>query len=122
MKKSNLVALMEWQLGQEDLAQIASDAEQAASVGDYSHPAFKKMAQAPKLDAYESVFWEAYQELGSCRYPGFGGLTQIPFTAILIYAEFWGYTRSETEDLLKAVRQLEAVHLPFVNSQNDQNP
>lgn len=121
-ERDNLVALLEWQLNCPDLDQIQKDAAQAQELGDYNHPALKAFLKAPKLTGYEEAFWEAYGELCTCRpSSGMGGMMPIPFPAILQYAEFWGYTRSETEALWKAIRAMDTIHVRFVNAKASEN-
>lgn len=117
LEQDNLLPLMDWQLNHPDLDKIQKDAIQAQELGDYNHPALKEFMKAPKLTGYEEAFWEAYGELCTCRpSSGMGGMLPIPFTAIITYAEFWGYTRSETEALWKAVRAMDNMHVKHSNA------
>lgn len=121
MSQNNLLELLKWQLAQSDLNELVRDAEQAEAVGDYSHPARKRLAEAPKLNQYEAVFWEAYGECSTCRPPSFAGVAPIPFTAVLEYAKFWGFSRTETEALLKAIRALDNIYLDHARDQESKN-
>jgi len=40
----------------------------------------------PELDPGDAIFWNAYEDLATCRTPVFSGLGQIPWTAIHQYA------------------------------------
>lgn len=116
LERDNLAALLKWQLETPNLDRIRKTAIQAQEIGDYDHSALKIVLSAPRLKGYEEAFWEAYGELCTCRPPTMGGLAPIPFPAILQYAQFWGYSRSETEALWKAMRELDQIHCEHINS------
>lgn len=50
----------------------------------------EEIKNAPELNPGLDLFWDAFADLASCRSPGFGTLSQIPWTAINDYAIRFG--------------------------------
>lgn len=67
------------------------------------------MANAPELRPELQMFWEAFEELSTCRgYIGFSGLPgPIPWTAIERYASKHGFVREHFDDLVTIIRAVD---------------
>jgi hypothetical protein len=74
------------------------------------------MANAPELSADLQVYWQAYEELGTCRgYAGMGGAPlPIPWTAVNEYAIRHRFAGEAFDDLVEIVRAVDTAYLKHV--------
>lgn len=84
------------------------DLERAAQnndgpVGDMAR---EILADRPQLTPYEAYFYRAWLELGSARSFGMAP-GPIPFPAIITFAKHYGLSRSQTDILIRVVRNID---------------
>lgn len=74
---------------------------------------WKAGRKVPVIDKWPELFpglrqfWEAFSELDSDRPPSMGGFTRIPTSAIIKYAEFWGFDKEQADDLFYFIREMD---------------
>jgi len=68
----------------------------------------------PNLQPGANIYYEAFQELGTCRPVGMGE-GQIPWTAIRQYAEAYGFEGEEFDILLEIIRAMDGEYLEIRN-------
>lgn len=80
------------------------------------------MANAPELRADLVVYWEAFQELSTCRgYAGMGGVpTEIPWTAINEYAIRHRFAGDAFDDLVSIVRAVDRAFIKHAASKKSE--
>lgn len=71
----------------------------------------RKMGEAPKLT--NLLYWDAFHELSSERQVGMS-LGPIPFSSILNWANYMGFTPSETRALVYVMRQMDGYFLSSI--------
>lgn len=71
------------------------------------------MADAPELRGDLLVYWQAFEELGTCRgYAGMAGVPQpIPWTAINEYAIRHRFAGDAFDDLVDIVRAVDEAFI-----------
>lgn len=67
------------------------------------------IANAPKLETGLQLFLQAFFDLDSERSHGMG-VTSIPFSKIMDYAERFNLDEEDTEDMIFFVRQMDSDH------------
>lgn len=74
------------------------------------------MANAPELREDLQVYWQAYDELNTCRnYAGMSGVPlPIPWTAINEYAIRHRFAGEAFDDLVHIVRQVDDAYRGYV--------
>lgn len=65
------------------------------------------------------LFFNAYMQLSSCRPLGFGALGQIPWTAVIQWADVNGLDERQRDDLVHYIRAMDAEYLTQVNRRPD---
>lgn len=77
------------------------------------------MAHAPELKSYQVPYWEAFEELDTCRgYYGMAGVPgRIPWTAICRYADKHGFAGESFDDLVTIVRAMDDGFLAHTRDQ-----
>lgn len=78
-------------------------------------PIPKKFAEAPELPLGTELYLEAFWDLDSCRGVGLG-LTAIPWSAVMDYAQAYELDAEQTEDLVYFVRVLDTAYLQHQRS------
>lgn len=61
--------------------------------------------------------WEGFGLLSSERPSSMGGMTNIPFRAMLAYAKYAEMTRAETEDFVSLLSLLDRIMVDRKNSE-----
>lgn len=74
--------------------------------------------EAPKIDGFE-FYWEAWQELGTCRPVGFGS-APIPFTSIVEYSKI--YEVEDFEEFLYIIRAMDNEFLRLEEASRPKQP
>lgn len=78
-----------------------------------------RLKNAPELPLDLQFYFEAFCELNSCRSVGFAP-GPIPITAIFAYAEHYGVTGFEEQDLIYYVQVLDRKFLEFADKKSKQ--
>lgn len=78
--------------------------------------AVKFFETAPKLEEHEVHYWDAFGALTTERPSSMGGILPIPFSAILRFAKHYGYTRTETDDLVAVIRTMDMSYVGATNA------
>ena len=68
----------------------------------------------PELDDHHYVYLSAFYDLSSCRSVGSEVVGDIPFTAILVWLEFWRVCREEAEIFLEVIPRLDKIYLDHI--------
>lgn len=82
--------------------------------GPAGDEARKELANRPVLTGYEQGFYEAWRELDSERELGMGA-GKIRFTSIIRYAEFYGFSPFQTDELLRVIRLIDNYWIEATN-------
>lgn len=61
----------------------------------------------PELDWLEVQYLQHFYELNTCRPPGYGVITYIPWTAVDRLAERYGYDDSEFGTMWQIIRRID---------------
>jgi hypothetical protein len=80
-------------------------------------PIPERIANAPKLQNHQRLYFEAYMDLDSERSHN-AGLTAIPWSSIKDYGMFHGLNREQTEDLIYIVRHMDNHYLARLKAKN----
>lgn len=73
-------------------------------------PIPKKFAEAPEVPMGLELYLGAFWDLSTCRQYGFG-ISPIPFTAIMDYAQAYEFSEDQTEDLVYYTKVLDKVYI-----------
>lgn len=76
-----------------------------------------RVANAPTLGPHQEVYWDAFQELTTCRALGFGGVGYIPWDAMSKYAEFYGFSHDAAQDFFIIIRFMDRAYVEWVDKQ-----
>lgn len=69
------------------------------------------MEAAPQIGPGDDFWYLAFSILGSERPPAFSGVAQIPFSAILKFAEYYDLSEFETDFLIEFIRGVDEWHI-----------
>lgn len=73
---------------------------------------------APELDPWLELYWEAYQDLSTCRPAGFSGVSPIPWLSVKEYAEANDYDEEQASDLAYFTRIMDRAFLQWYEKQH----
>lgn len=62
---------------------------------------------APEVGPF-GLYIEAFNELSTCRPGSMGGISAIPFVAVVEYAKLYGIEGEELDELLYIIRRMDA--------------
>lgn len=65
----------------------------------------------PDLDPELVPVWQTFWDLDTCRPLGFGGFGPIPWTALLVHQQRWGYDQDVFDYLWDLLRAMDATYL-----------
>lgn len=71
------------------------------------------IANAPQLKGGLELYLNAFFDLDSERHHGMGAMP-IPFSSIILYADFFGFENEQKEDLFFFIKKMDAVQLERV--------
>ena len=69
---------------------------------------------SPELGVIEGFYWDAFHELNTCRPVGLG-LGEIPWTAIVQYAEYYDLEEYLSDLFLQVIRDMDRTYLQIMN-------
>lgn len=75
------------------------------------------LATRPVLTTAEQIIWDAFGDLSTERVSGMS-YGPIPYRAILAYADFNGFSRSETEELIQNISVLDRMLVDDVHKRS----
>jgi len=72
----------------------------------------KAIAEATQLFMGLELYWDAFQELNTCRGAGMG-LSPIPWTAMMDYARAYEFDEDQIDDLVFFVREMDSAFIEW---------
>jgi hypothetical protein len=92
----------------DDLADLITASRLEGPIGDASRETLEE--NCPVLTRYERAFWRAYGDLATMRGVSMTALP-IPLDKIVWYAEYNGYTSTQTAILIRVIRNMDSAYL-----------
>jgi hypothetical protein len=74
----------------------------------------------PLIHPVNYFFIKAFYDLSSCRNNGMG-IGEIPWTAIKLYADHFGFEFDLTESLIDIIREMDGAYISYQNDQIKRN-
>lgn len=98
----------------DDLANLKAAARNDGPQGDMAR---EVLSECPTLTPYEESFYRSFRELGTMRQVGMSA-GPIPWDKIVDYARYHGFTRTDTDILIRVIENMDASWQNAIRERN----
>ena len=74
----------------------------------------------PELEDYQYNYLSAFYDLSTCRPLGMESVGPIPYTAIILWLQFWQIEIDEAEIYIDVISRLDQVYMEHVYKKRDE--
>ena len=75
----------------------------------------------PDLEEYHYLYLNAFYDLSSCRYLGSESVGPIPYTAIIMWCQYWELDSDESDLYMYIINKLDSIYMGHVYKKRDES-